>query len=115
MVALVEKLFEVDNCRDLMQSCREVSRSLKSLGCFKSVNLYLDTTMEPSPADTQFRMRIIVREANSSPFLNIGLNTPRENLVSGALRAGLRNVFGAGERLELEYQRGVSGFKLVNN
>ena len=114
ILATVERLFEVDNCRDLMQSCREVSKSLKGLGCFKSVNLYLDTTREPSPAHSQFRMRIIVREANCSPFLNIGLNTPRENLVSGALRAGLRNVFGAGEKLGVEYQKGISSFRLVN-
>ena len=111
MVATVEKLFSVENCRDLMSACREVSSTLKSLGCFKSVNVFVDTLSE-GPA--QYQMRIIVKEANCSPYLNLGLNSPKENIVSGVLRTGLQNVFGGGERLEANFHKGISNHRLVN-
>ena len=112
MVAMVEKLFSVENCRDLMSTCRDVSKTLKSLGCFKSVNVYVDTLSE---GPDQYQMRIIVREANCSPYLNLALNSPRENVVSAVLRTGLQNVFGGGERLEANFHKGISNHRLVNN
>ena len=115
MLASVERLFEVDNCRDLMNTSREVSKSLKSLGCFQSVNIYLDTVSDhPASGPAQFQMRIIVVEANNSPFLKLGLDTPRENVVSGLVRAGLSNVFGGGEKLQIETTKGISSYKSVN-
>ena len=114
MLATVEKLFEVDNCRDLMNTSREVSKRLKSLGCFKSVNLYLDTVRGPASGPPQYQMRIIVREANCSPYLSLSLHTPRENVVSGLLTAGLTNVCGGGEKVQLDCQRGGSSYRLVS-
>ena len=114
MLATVEKLFEVDNCRDLMNSSREVSKRLKSLGCFKSVNLYLDTVRGPASAPPQYQMRIIVREANCSPYLSLSLHTPREDVLSGLLTAGLTNVCGGGEKVQLDCQRGGSSYRLVS-
>ena len=112
VVATVEKLFSVENCRDLMSTCRQVSHTLKSLGCFKSVNVYVDTLSE-GPA--HYQMRIIVREFNCSPYLNFGLSSLRENVVSGVLRTGLQNVFGGGERLEANFHQGIYNHRLVNN
>ena len=111
MVATVEKLFSVENCRDLMSTCRDVSNTLKSLGIFKSVNVFVDTLSGP----TEYQMRIIVKEANSSPYLNLGLNSPRENVVSGVVRTGLQNVFGGGERLEANFHKGIANHRLVIN
>ena len=107
-------MFEVDNCRDLMNASREVSKRLKSLGCFKSVNLYLDTVAGPASGPPQYQMRIIVKEANSSPYLSLSLDSPRENVVGGLLTAGLYNVCGGGEKVQVDYQRGVSNYRQVS-
>ena len=49
-----------------------------------------------------------VEEFNCQPFLNVGMTFPQENKLSGVTKAGIKNIFGFGEKLEFELVRNVA-------
>lgn len=45
--AQVAELFQSNNFNDLIQNAYRVKEKLESLGCFKNINIYLDTSNGP--------------------------------------------------------------------
>ena len=105
----VEQLFHVTSFQEIINTSKEIHKDLKSLGCFKNVNMSVDTMPENN---TYYKVNITVKEAGSM-FANLGVVCPAENTVAGVVRAGVNNVVGAGERAELEISKGQGGYFLV--
>ena len=104
----VEQLFHVDSFQDIIETSKEIHKSLKSLGCFKKVNMSVDTL----PENTQYQVNIVVEEAGSV-YANFGAVCSANSNVAAIFRGGVNNVAGEGERLELELGKGRRGYSKV--
>ena len=105
----VGELFNVDNFQDLVNTSKDIHKKLKSLGCFKTVNMMVEVMPE---APTHYMVNISVLESGSL-FANLGAVCGGENITAGVGRVGLQNVLGGGERAELELSKGWGGYSLV--
>lgn len=47
----VGKLFDVDTFEDVIKNTKEVHKTLKNIGCFKSVNITVDALPDPAGED----------------------------------------------------------------
>ena len=64
----VAPLFEVENFEDILLKTKEVSKKLKSLGCFKTVNMLIDTLPDHPQ---HYQVKVVVTETNCHPFLHL--------------------------------------------
>ena len=106
----VAPLFEVENFEDILLKTKEVSKKLKSLGCFKTVNMLIDTLPDHPQ---HYQVKVVVTETNCHPFLHLGLGCPQENVGAGAVTMGLSNMFGGGEKLYFDIMKGQSKYHKV--
>jgi len=101
----VKDFFKVETFQDIIQTTKRVDGELKSLGCFKTVNIVVDT-VNNHENDTSYEVNIKVEELGRF-FANFGVIAGKqENEVSLVGRGGLNNLQGGGERLELNTSRG---------
>ena len=98
----VQQLFHVNSFQEIIETSKEIHKNLKSLGCFKKVNMSVDTMPEDP---THYKVNITVEEAGSL-FGNIGIVCGTQDQVAGVVRAGVNNVVGSGERAEVELSKG---------
>ena len=105
----VGELFNVNNFQDLVSTSKQIHKCLKSLGCFKTVDMSVEVVPD---TDTQYMVNISVLEA-SSLFGNLGAVCEGENLGAGVGRVGVQNMLGGGERAELELGKGWGGYSMV--
>ena len=108
LIKSVSPLFEVKNFEEIIQKTKDVNQKLKSLGCFKSVRILVDTLPDHHQ---HYQIKISVEEAHSKPFLNLGVDSAQQDVCGGSLRAGLVNMLGGGERLNVEVSRGCDQYK----
>ena len=95
----VSDLFNVENFKDLILKTKEASKRLKSLGCFSSVNMMVDTLLDHPH---HYQVLIKVKESRNQPFFNVGLECPHQNVVTASMRPGIKNMLGCGDRLQLD-------------
>jgi len=95
----VSDLFNVENFKDLILKTKEASKRLKSLGCFSSVNMMVDTLLDHPH---HYQVLIKVKESRNQPFFNVGLECPQQNVVTASMRPGIKNILGCGDRLQLD-------------
>ena len=107
----VQQLFHVNSFQEIIETSKDIHKTLKSLGCFKKVNMSVDTMPEDP---THYKVNITVEEAGSL-FGNLGIVCGTQNQVAGVVRAGVNNVLGAGERAEVELSKGRGGYFLVRS
>ena len=110
LMSKVKPLFETESFQDMINTSKEVQNDLKCLGCFKSVDLTVDTVQG---VDTQYKISICVEEAGSL-FANIGAACDITNTVAGVVRVGLNNLGGGGEVGQVELSKGTGGYNLVS-
>jgi len=104
----VRKLFHVENFQDIIETTKQVQHELRGLGCFRRVNLYVDTIHE-TESEQHYQVNIKVQEIGNM-FANFGLlHGKQEGELSVVVRGGLNNLGGAGECLHLETTRGSAG------
>ena len=89
LIKSVSPLFEVKNFEEIIQKTKDVNQKLKSLGCFKSVRILVDTLPDHHQ---HYQIKISVEEAHSKPFLNLGVESAQQDVCGGSLRAGLVNM-----------------------
>ena len=106
----VQKLFDVESFQEIIQTSKEVHQTLKTLGCFKKVNMSVDTMPEDA---TYYKINITVEEAGSL-FGNLGVMCGAQDHVAGVVKVGVNNIVGGGERGEVELSRGRRGYCLVS-
>lgn len=107
VVDCVKKLFQVQNFQDIIQTTKLVQHELRTLGCFKKVNLFVDTVHD-TESEKLYQVNIKVEEIGRI-FANFGfLNGKQDGDLNLAVRVGLNNLAGGGERLEVETTRGYS-------
>lgn len=78
---------------------------LDELGCFKNISVYIDTSKGPKSTPDGLEVTFNVREHKR---LTGGVSTQVGN-NEGALLIGMRapNLFGRGERFQVEYTHGT--------
>eukprot|EP00088_Acartia_fossae_P053659 TRINITY_DN6121_c0_g1_i4.p1 TRINITY_DN6121_c0_g1~~TRINITY_DN6121_c0_g1_i4.p1 ORF type:complete len:484 (+),score=66.73 TRINITY_DN6121_c0_g1_i4:43-1494(+) len=106
----LKPLFNVESFQDIIETTKSVQRELKELGCFKTVNIDVDT-LEGEGEDQSYEVNIRVTES-SLPYMNLGLANCKEDKEVGiVIRSGLCNITGRGDKVEFEYTRGVNSTK----
>ena len=106
----VKPLFETESFQDIINASKEVQNNLQSLGCFKKVDMTVDTVQG---IKTQYKVNINVEEAGSL-FGNIGVVSDITNTVAGVVRVGINNIGGGGEVGQVELSKGAGGYNLVS-
>lgn len=108
----IKPLFNVQNFNEIVLATNAVQKSLKQLGCFKKVDVYVDTPEDDgNNGDKKYEVTIDVEEIGPL-HANVGsLAGPGVNELSAAARFGVNNVLGKGERVEVEYCKGSKSSK----
>ncbi|XP_043284944.1 sorting and assembly machinery component 50 homolog [Venturia canescens] len=102
--AQVSELFKAKDFHDVIQSAHQVRSRLEALGCFKNIGVFIDTSVGPDATPDGVEVTFNVNELNR---LSGGVNTMvGNNEGSLQIHAKAPNVFGRGERLQMEYSYG---------
>lgn len=111
----IKPLFNVQNFNEIVLATNAVQKSLKQLGCFKKVDVYVDTPEdEGKNGDKKYEVTIDLEEIGPL-HANVGsLAGPDFNELSAAARVGVNNVLGNGERVEVEYCKGTKSSKQIS-
>lgn len=106
----VRELFKARDFQDVILKAHDVRSRLDSLGCFRNIGVYIDTSSGPNATVDGLEVTFYVRE-----FKRVigGVNTMVGN-NEGSLVIGLKapNLCGRGERIQSEYSYGS---KKTNN
>jgi len=103
----LKPLFHVQSFQDIIETTKRVQKDLKELGCFKTVNIVVDT-VESEDGEQLYEVNIKVTELGLT-YMNVGLtNCYEENEVGLVVRTGLCNVTGCGDRVQVEIARGAN-------
>ncbi|KAF2904629.1 hypothetical protein ILUMI_01545 [Ignelater luminosus] len=100
----VKDLFTASDFQDVLLKAHKVRTKLDSLGCFRNIAVYIDTSKGPHATPNGLEVTFHVKELRR---IVGGVNTQvGEN--EGSLVVGLRapNLLGRGERLQTEYSYG---------
>lgn len=97
-------LFKAHDFQDVILKAHSVRNKLESLGCFRNISVYIDTSKGPKATKHGYEVTFYVRE-----FKRVvgGVNTMVGN-NEGSLVVGMKfpNIFGRGERIQTEYSYG---------
>ncbi|XP_076754612.1 sorting and assembly machinery component 50 homolog A [Xylocopa sonorina] len=100
----VTELFKAQDFYDVMLRASKVREKLQGLGCFGNVGIFIDTSQGPHATPEGVEVTFIVREMRR---LTGGISTMvGNNEGSVIVQAKAPNVFGRGERLQMEYSYG---------
>ncbi|XP_031841540.1 sorting and assembly machinery component 50 homolog B isoform X2 [Nomia melanderi] len=110
--AQVTDLFKAKDFQDVIIHAHRVKGKLESLGCFRSVGVYIDTSEGPHATPDGVEVTFTVHEMRR---LVGGINTMvGNNEGSVIIGAKAPNLFGRGERLQMEYSHGTKSSTNIN-
>lgn len=100
----VKDLFAAEDFQEVLLKAHKVRTKLDSLGCFRNIAVYIDTSKGPKATPDGLEVTFHVKELKR---VIGGVNTQVGN-NEGSLVVGLRapNLLGRGERLQTEYSYG---------
>ncbi|KOC60825.1 Sorting and assembly machinery component 50 like protein, partial [Habropoda laboriosa] len=100
----VTELFKAQNFYEVIQHAYNVREKLQNLGCFGNVGIFIDTSQGPRATPEGVEVTFIVREMRR---LTGGISTMvGNNEGSVIVQAKAPNLFGRGERVQMEYSYG---------
>jgi len=109
IVSSVKELFKAGNFEQVVQHAQEVRSKLEGLGCFKSVDIMIDTSNAPDASPNGLEITFTVKELKR---VLGGINTlVGNNEGSLVIGSNLPNTFGRGEKLQAEYTYGTKQSK----
>lgn len=110
--AQVTELFKANDFQDVIVRAHKVRGKLEALGCFGNIGVYIDTSNGPGSTPEGVEVTFNVREMKR---ITGGINTMVGN-NEGSLIIGARapNIFGRGERLQMEYSYGSKNSANIN-
>ncbi|CAH1114993.1 unnamed protein product [Psylliodes chrysocephalus] len=110
----IRELFKAKDFQDVLLKAHKARVKLDELGCFKNISVFIDTSKGPKATPDGLEVTFNVKEhkriiggvsthvGNNEGVLQIGIKTP--------------NIFGRGERVQVEYSHGskkTSNFNLA--
>ncbi|CAK9831700.1 Sorting and assembly machinery component 50 homolog [Anthophora retusa] len=102
--AQVTDLFKAKNFYEVILQAYKVRQKLQNLGCFGNVGIFIDTSQGPRATPEGVEVTFIVREMRR---LTGGISTMvGNNEGSVIIQAKAPNLFGRGERVQMEYSYG---------
>jgi outer membrane protein insertion porin family len=109
VIKTVQEVFEAGDFEAVVMKSQLVRMKLESLGCFKTVNVLIDTSKGPNSSPNGYEVTYTVKELKR---ILGGINTLVGN-NEGSLVVGsnLPNVFGRGEKIQAEYTYGTKQSK----
>ncbi|XP_037070529.1 sorting and assembly machinery component 50 homolog [Pollicipes pollicipes] len=108
----VQPLFEAANFEEVITRSHEVRTRLEQLGCFRSVDVFIDTSRGPDATDKGLEVTFEVEELRRVVG---GINTlVGQNEGSLVLSCRMPNLVGRGERLQGEYTYGTNQTTGIN-
>jgi len=109
----LEDLFTAEDFQQVVLKAHEARVRLESLGCFKRIGIFIDTSTGPNSTDEGLEVTFKVEELRRlMGSVNTLIGNNEGSLVLGAK---LPNVLGRAEKVQLEYTHGTkrsSGFNL---
>ena len=100
----VTELFKAQDFYDVILRASKVREKLGTLGCFKNIGIYIDTSQGPDATPEGVEVTFSVREMRR---LTGEISTMvGNNEGSVVIQAKAPNLFGRGERLQMEYSYG---------
>ncbi|XP_076248392.1 sorting and assembly machinery component 50 homolog B isoform X2 [Calliopsis andreniformis] len=110
--AQVQDLFKAQDYHDVIIRAYKVKGKLESIGCFRSIGIYIDTSQGPHATPDGVEVTFTVREMRR---LTGHINTMVGN-NEGSVTIGAKapNLFGRGERLQMEYSHGTKSSTNIN-
>lgn len=102
----VQELFKAHDFQDVILKAHNVRTKLDTLGCFRNIVVYIDTSSGPQATPDGLEVTFHVREHKR---IIGGVNTTVGN-NEGSVVVGMKlpNMFGRGERVQTEYSYGSS-------
>lgn len=109
----IRDLFKAKDFQDVLLKAHKARVKLDELGCFKNIGVYIDTSKGPKSTQDGLEVTFDVKEHKR---VTGGISTHVGN-NEGCLLVGIRapNIFGRGERVQVEYSHGskkTSNFNL---
>ncbi|KAJ8916606.1 hypothetical protein NQ315_000251 [Exocentrus adspersus] len=109
----IKELFKAKDFQDVLIKAHRARVKLDELGCFKNISVFIDTSKGDKATPDGLEVTFNVKEFTR---LTGGVSTQVGN-NEGALLIGMRapNIFGRGERVQVEYSHGskrTSNFNL---
>ncbi|XP_012170427.1 sorting and assembly machinery component 50 homolog isoform X3 [Bombus terrestris] len=102
--AQVTELFKAEDFYDIILRAYKVREKLQGLGCFGNIGIYIDTSQGPHATPEGVEVTFIVHEMRR---LTGGISTMVGNNEGSVIIQGKApNLFGRGERLQMEYSYG---------
>ncbi|XP_018571936.1 sorting and assembly machinery component 50 homolog [Anoplophora glabripennis] len=100
----IRELFRAKDFQDVLIKAHRARVKLDELGCFKNISVFIDTSKGPKATSDGLEVTFNVKEHKR---LTGGVSTQVGN-NEGSLLVGLRapNLFGRGERVQVEYSHG---------
>lgn len=100
----IRELFKAKDFQDVLLKAHKARVKLDELGCFKNIGVYIDTSKGPSSTHEGLEVTFDVKEHKR---VTGGVSTQVGN-NEGSLLVGMRapNLFGRGERVQVEYSHG---------
>lgn len=110
--AQVTDLFKARDFQDVIIRAYKVKGKLESLGCFRNIGVYIDISQGPQATPDGVEVTFTVREMRR---LIGGINTMVGN-NDGSVIIGAKapNLFGRGERLQMEYSHSTKSSTNIN-
>ncbi|KAG5882368.1 hypothetical protein JTB14_036292 [Gonioctena quinquepunctata] len=110
----IKELFKARDFQEVLLKAHRARVKLDELGCFKNISIFVDTSKGPKSTADGLEVTFNVKEHKR---ITGGVSTHVGN-NEGALLIGMRapNIFGRGERVQVEYSHGskkTSNFNLA--
>ncbi|XP_072379227.1 sorting and assembly machinery component 50 homolog isoform X2 [Diabrotica undecimpunctata] len=100
----IKELFKAKDFQDVLLKAHKARVKLDELGCFKNISVYIDTSKGSKATPDGLEVTFNVKEHKR---ITGGVSTHVGN-NEGVLQIGMRapNIFGRGERVQVEYSHG---------
>ncbi|XP_050316083.1 sorting and assembly machinery component 50 homolog [Anthonomus grandis grandis] len=110
----IQELFKAKDFKEVLLQSLSTRTKLEELGCFKNIGVYIDTSKGPNASPDGLEVTFDVKEFKR---VTGGISTQVGN-NEGSVLVGMRapNIFGRGEKVQVEYSHGskkTSNFNLA--
>ncbi|KAK2712960.1 sorting and assembly machinery component 50 homolog isoform X2 [Artemia franciscana] len=112
LVNAVNQMFEVNDFTSVLLKSKETKSILSGLGCFKKVDILIDTSQGPGASPDGLEVTFLVTEYDK-PMGSIN-TVVGDNEGSVVIGGHLPNLKGRGESLSLEYSHGTKKSSAFN-
>ncbi|OXU26423.1 hypothetical protein TSAR_013800, partial [Trichomalopsis sarcophagae] len=110
--AQVNELFKAKDFQDVIINAYTVRGKLESLGCFKNIGVYIDTSHGPGATPEGVEVTFTVHELKRiMGNINTMVGNNEASLLIGAKTP---NLFGRGEKLQVDYSYGHKNSSNIN-